>query len=48
VLQGDRFFAMLKIRALTYGAKYAFSVACQNDACRARIEWELDLNELPS
>ena len=47
VLQGDRFFALLKIRALTYGAKYAFSVPCQNDACRARIEWELDLNELP-
>lgn len=46
VLQGDRFFALLKIRALTYGAKYAFSVPCQNDACRARIEWELDLNEL--
>ena len=47
VLQGDRFFALLKTRALTYGAKYAFSVPCQNDACRARIEWELDLNELP-
>jgi hypothetical protein len=47
VLQGDRFVALLKIRALTYGAKYAFSVPCQNDACRARIEWELDLNELP-
>ena len=47
VLQGDRFFALLKIRALTYGAQYAFSVPCQNDACRARIEWELDLNELP-
>lgn len=47
VLQGDRFFALLKIRSLTYGAKYAFSVPCQNDACRARIEWELVLNELP-
>jgi len=34
VLQGDRFFALLKIRALTYGVKYAFSVPCQNDACR--------------
>jgi len=47
VLQGDRFFALLRIRSLTYGAKYAFSVPCQNDACRARVEWELDLNELP-
>jgi hypothetical protein len=47
VFQGDRFFALLKIRSRTYGAKYAFSVPCQNDACRARIEWELGLNELP-
>jgi len=47
ILQGDRFYALLKIRSLTYGAKYAFSVPCQNDACRARIEWELDLGELP-
>ena len=47
VLQGDRFFALLKVRALTYGPQYAFSVPCQNDACRARIEWELDLGELP-
>jgi len=47
VLQGDRFFALLQIRALTYGPEYAFSVGCQNSACRARIEWELDLGDLP-
>ena len=47
VLQGDRFFALLQIRALTYGADYAFAVPCQNEACRARVEWELDLHELP-
>lgn len=47
VLQGDRFFALLRIRALTYGPEYAFAVGCQNDACRARIEWELDLGDLP-
>ncbi len=47
VLQGDRFFALLQIRAITYGPEYAFSVPCQNDACRARIDWELDLRELP-
>ncbi len=29
VLQGDRFFALLQIRALTYGPEYAFSVGCQ-------------------
>ncbi len=47
VLQGDRFFALLQIRALTYGPEYAFAVPCQNDGCRSRIEWELDLGDLP-
>ncbi len=47
VLQGDRFAALLKIRAITYGPEYAFAVTCQNDGCRARIEWELDLCDLP-
>jgi len=47
VLQGDRFYALLEIRTLTYGPDYAFSVPCQNDACRARIDWELDLGDLP-
>ena len=47
VLQGDRFYALLQIRALTYGPEYAFAVNCQSDGCRARIEWELDLRELP-
>jgi hypothetical protein len=47
VLQGDRFFAMLQVRVLSYGAEYAFSVPCENRGCRARIEWELDLRELP-
>lgn len=45
VLQGDRFFALLSIRALTYGSDYGFSVSCRN--CRARIEWEVDLTNLP-
>jgi hypothetical protein len=47
VLQGDRFFALLQIRALTYGPEYAFSVNCRQSACRARIDWELDLYQLP-
>jgi hypothetical protein len=45
VLQGDRFFALLNIRSLTYGPIYGFSVSCRN--CRARIEWEVDLTKLP-
>ncbi|MCG8420104.1 MAG: hypothetical protein MJE77_19415 [Proteobacteria bacterium] len=47
VLQGDRFYALLQIRAATYGSDYAFAVPCENEACRARIEWELDLRDLP-
>jgi hypothetical protein len=47
VLQGDRFFALLMVRVLTYGPEYAFSLQCRNDSCRARFEWELDLQKLP-
>ncbi|MEO1338046.1 MAG: hypothetical protein AAFV29_20545 [Myxococcota bacterium] len=47
VLQGDRFYTLLQIRALTYGAEYAFATSCSQTACRARIEWQLDLNNLP-
>ncbi len=47
VLQGDRFFALLKIRSLSLGADYAFTVGCQNDACRERFEWEISLEDLP-
>ena len=47
VLQGDRFHTLLRIRALTYGPEYAFTVHCQNEACRARVDWELDLMDLP-
>jgi hypothetical protein len=45
ILQGDRFFALLNIRALTYGPEYGFAVSCRS--CRARIEWEVDLTKLP-
>jgi hypothetical protein len=47
VLQGDRFFALLSLRALTYGPEYAFGLGCRSDSCRARIEWEVDLTKLP-
>jgi hypothetical protein len=47
VLQGDRFFAMLKIRAASLGADYAFAVVCQNATCGHRFEWEVCLDDLP-
>jgi len=47
VLLGDRFFVLLAIRTQTYGPEYSFSTTCQSVACRARIDWELDLTKLP-
>jgi len=47
VLQGDRFFALLQVRALTYGPTYAFALGCHAEGCRDRFEWELDLTDLP-
>jgi hypothetical protein len=47
VLQGDRFYALLQVRVLTYGPLYAFSVTCREGGCRAAIAWELDLLALP-
>jgi hypothetical protein len=47
VLQGDRFYALLQVRALTCGPEYAFSIPCAQDGCRARIDWELSLHDLP-
>jgi len=47
VLQGDRFFVLLMVRALSYGPEYAFSVTCESRGCRGRIHWELDLTQLP-
>lgn len=47
VLQGDRFYALLQIRAASFGADYTFAVTCQNDACGHRFEWEVSLDDLP-
>jgi len=47
VLVGDRFYALLQIRALTFGDEYAFSVQCPAAICRERFEWTLNLQELP-
>ena len=45
MLQGDRFAALLKLRAISYpdGAKYVFDARCP--ACGKRFEWEVDLEE---
>lgn len=47
VLLGDRFYVLLHVRMLTYGAEYAFAVACSNRACGRRVDWTLNLADLP-
>jgi len=47
VLLGDRFYALIRVRCATYGPDYGFSVICSDPRCRARIDWEVDLRELP-
>ena len=47
VLVADRFYALLQIRALTFGEDYAFGVQCQSAGCRDRFEWTLNLKDLP-
>jgi len=47
VLQGDRFYALLKVRAVSLGSTYPFGVVCQNEGCRHRFEWEVALDDLP-
>lgn len=38
---------MLDVMATSWNPEYAFGVGCRNDACRARIEWEVELTKLP-
>lgn len=45
VLVGDRFCALIDIRAASWGGEYEFRVPCSE--CREAIEWEMDLRQLP-
>lgn len=47
VLVGDRLFTLIQIRVASYGPDYDFSIQCENRGCRAKIEWELNLLDLP-
>ena len=45
VLIADRFVALVHVRIATYGPTYAFDLPCER--CGERIEWELELDQLP-
>lgn len=44
MLVGDRVFAMIQLRRLTYGDEYVFKTSCPR--CDARFEWEENLGDL--
>lgn len=44
LLVGDRAFLVFETRRVTYGNDFFFTVPCKS--CRAKIEWQLDLQEL--
>lgn len=48
-LTGDRFDALLQLRAATFGNVYDFSVQCSapSGTCRERYDWELRYTDLP-
>ncbi len=44
----DRFYTLLRIRAVTFGEPYEFNIPkCADPDCNERIEWEVLLNDLP-
>jgi hypothetical protein len=47
VLVGDRLYVLLRIRARSFGAKFAFKIQCTNGTCRQRFDHEVDVTELP-
>lgn len=44
MLVGDRVFALLQLRRITYGNAFVFRVTCPR--CNARFEWEENLGDL--
>ncbi|HHY36540.1 MAG TPA: hypothetical protein GX518_02495 [Firmicutes bacterium] len=45
MLIGDRVFAMLQLRRITYGDEYIFKTTCPR--CETSFEWEENLGDLP-
>lgn len=47
VLAGDRMYALIQARILTWGPAYEFKYQCDNSACERHFWWEIDLSDLP-
>lgn len=46
VLLGDRLFALLEIRRLSWGDEYMIRVRCEEEGCKEQFEHPVDLGEL--
>lgn len=46
VLAGDRMYALLQARILTFGPQYDFKHQCDSPGCERHFWWEIDLNDL--
>ena len=44
-LVGDRFYALLQIRILTFGDNFAFKLQCSQTGCRQRFPYEISLSK---
>jgi len=45
VLQGDKYFTLLRIRAESFGDDFSFPVKCSG--CDEKYQWDLKLSDLP-
>lgn len=42
-LVGDRFYGFLMLRVLSFGADFIFKIQCQEESCRKRFEYQINL-----
>ena len=47
VLTGDRMYALIQGRILTWGAEYDFKWQCDNPKCERTFWWTIDLSQIP-
>jgi hypothetical protein len=44
-LVGDRFYAFMQLRIATFGKDFVFKIQCQEQSCRERFEYQIDLEK---
>lgn len=46
-LVGDRFYAMVELRRVSFGDEFTFKMQCPSELCRKRFEFAIDLGKMP-